>query len=133
MNSLILQTAARFLLILMLLFSFWVLLRGHNSPGGGFIGGLIAASAFALYLIAYGVRQFKILLIIELPIILGLGLMCILVSGLIPLLHGKLFLTGIWYSFLSVNIGSPLLFDLGIYFVVVSSILIILYALEKES
>ena len=41
----------------MLVFSIFVLLRGHNEPGGGFIGGLIAASAFAIYGIAFGVRR----------------------------------------------------------------------------
>lgn len=130
MNSLILKTAARFLLIIMLLFSLWVLFRGHNSPGGGFIGGLIAASAFALYLIAYGVLQFKKLLVIELPLTLGLGLTCILLSGLLSLLQQKPFLTSMW---LLSWLGTPLLFDIGIYLVVISSILIIIYALEGES
>lgn len=132
MNSLILQTVAGFLLRLMLLLSIWILLRGHNSPGGGFIGGLIASSAFALYLIAYGFKQFQTLLLIDLPVVLGLGLLCILASGLMSLFYAKPFLTGIWFSFLSLKIGTPLLFDLGIYLVVVSSILIIFYALEDE-
>ena len=54
MNSLILRTATPLLAGLMLLFSVYVLLRGHNEPGGGFIGGLIGASAFAIYAIAEG-------------------------------------------------------------------------------
>ena len=57
MTSLILSTATRFLLPLLLLFSIFVLLRGHNQPGGGFIGGLIAAAAFALNAIAANVRR----------------------------------------------------------------------------
>ena len=54
MNSLILNTATRFLVALMLVFSIYLLWRGHNEPGGGFVGGLIAAIGFALYAIAYG-------------------------------------------------------------------------------
>ena len=50
MNSLILQTISRFLVGLMLLFSIFLLLRGHNEPGGGFIGGLVAAAGI-VYLI----------------------------------------------------------------------------------
>jgi multicomponent Na+:H+ antiporter subunit B len=53
MTSLILSTAARYLLPLLLLFSLFILVRGHNEPGGGFIGGLIAAAAFALNAIAF--------------------------------------------------------------------------------
>ena len=56
MNTLIFRTFAPFLTALMLLFSIFVLLRGHNEPGGGFIGGLIGASAFAIYGIAFGVQ-----------------------------------------------------------------------------
>jgi multicomponent Na+:H+ antiporter subunit B len=54
MNSLILSAATRFLAPLMLAYSLFILLRGHNEPGGGFIGGLIAAVAFALYAKAEG-------------------------------------------------------------------------------
>ncbi|HYI68762.1 MAG TPA: MnhB domain-containing protein [Skermanella sp.] len=65
MDSLILRTATRLLLSLMLLFSFFILLRGHNEPGGGFIGGLIAASAFALHSIAFGPRALRDLLVFD--------------------------------------------------------------------
>ena len=62
MFSIILSTASRYLLPLMLIFSFFLLLRGHNEPGGGFVGGLVAAAAYALYLIANGVEEAKKLL-----------------------------------------------------------------------
>ena len=57
MNSLLLRTAARFLVTLLLLFSIFLLLRGHNEPGGGFVGGLVAAGAFALYGLASNVVE----------------------------------------------------------------------------
>lgn len=133
MKSLILITASRFLLGLMLIFSIWVVLRGHNTPGGGFIGGLIAASAFSLFLIAYGVRELKNLLVIDLPILLGLGLLCVVGSGLIAIYKDKPFMSGIWWEVFNITIGTPLIFDIGVYFVVVSSVLIIIYALEDET
>jgi multicomponent Na+:H+ antiporter subunit B len=55
MTSLILQTAARMLVAVMLLFSIFLLLRGHDEPGGGFIGGLVAAAAVPLYSLAFDV------------------------------------------------------------------------------
>ena len=48
MNTLILRTVAPVVTSLMVLFSIFVLLRGHNEPGGGFIGGLIAVSALSI-------------------------------------------------------------------------------------
>lgn len=57
MDSIILRTAARYLMPLFLLFSVIILLRGHNAPGGGFIGGLLAAGAFVFYAIAYDVTS----------------------------------------------------------------------------
>ena len=57
MTSHILTTATRYLVPLMLLFSLFVLYRGHNQPGGGFVGGLVASAAFALYTIAYNVQE----------------------------------------------------------------------------
>ena len=60
MRTLIFRTVAPYLAALMVVFSVFVLLRGHNEPGGGFIGGLIAASAFAIYGIACGVSGMKV-------------------------------------------------------------------------
>ena len=54
MQSMILSTATRYLLPLLLMFSIFLLLRGHNEPGGGFAGGLVAAAALALYALALG-------------------------------------------------------------------------------
>ena len=57
MQSLILTTTTRLLAALLLMFSVYALLRGHNLPGGGFIGGLIGATAFILYTIATSVEE----------------------------------------------------------------------------
>jgi len=133
-KSLILQTASKWLLLITLLFSIWVLFRGHNSPGGGFIGGLIAASGFALYLLAHGVKALRGVIKIKLSLLLALGLIFGLVSGLLALLQNKIFLTGIWINikFIHMQIGSPILFDIGVYLVVLSSVLIMMLALEES-
>jgi len=135
MTSLIFRTASNFLLSITLIFSVWVLFRGHNAPGGGFIGGLIAASGFALYLLAYGVKALRRVIKINLALLLTLGFIFVLSSGLISLLQNKIFLTGIWINikFVHVQIGSPILFDVGVYLVVLSSVLIMMLALEEST
>ena len=65
----------------MLVFSVFILLRGHNEPGGGFIGGLIAASALAIYGIAFGVPAVRRALRFHPLAIAGAGLLLSSLSG----------------------------------------------------
>ena len=81
MTSSILQTATRFLMPLLLLFAVFLLLRGHNEPGGGFVGGLVVAAAFVLYSIAYGVSASRRALLVEPSTLLGAGLLVAAGSG----------------------------------------------------
>ena len=135
MTSLIFKTASRFLLIITLLFSIWVLLRGHNAPGGGFIGGLIGSSGFALYLLAHGPLALRKIIKINLASLLALGLLFAMSSGLVALLQDKMFLTGVWshLGFINIQIGTPIVFDIGVYLVVLSSVLMIMLALEEST
>lgn len=135
MTSLILSTATRYLLPLLLVFSVYVLLRGHNEPGGGFIGGLVAAAAFALYSIAFGVERAQRVLHAHPGLLIGLGLLVALSSGLASLLLGHPFMTGLFSTgSLPVlgKVGTPLLFDLGVYLVVLGATLTIVFALSEE-
>jgi multicomponent Na+:H+ antiporter subunit B len=137
MTSLILRTAARYLLPLLLLFSLFVFGRGHNEPGGGFVGGLIAAAAFVLYTIAYDAGAARRALSVEPRGLIGLGLLIALGSGLISLLNGQPFMTGQWGKldlpgFGKVEISTPLLFDLGVYLAVLGVTLVIIFALAEE-
>lgn len=137
MTSLILQTAARFLLTLMLLFSVFLLLRGHDLPGGGFIGGLVASSAFALYAFAYDVASARRALLLTPQQIIAAGLLVALLSGTTGLIEGLPYLTPRWVevvlpAFNEVKIGTPLLFDVGVYFVVIGVVLLIIFNLAEE-
>lgn len=135
MNSLVLRTATRYLLPLLLLFSIFVLLRGHNEPGGGFVGGLVAASAFALYAIAFEVEHARQLLPISPRRLIGLGLLIAVLSGLIGVLLGDPFMTAQWDNRpLPVvgKLGTPLLFDIGVYLTVIGVVLTIIFALAEE-
>ena len=76
------RTATRLLMPLLLLFAVFLLLRGHNEPGGGFVGGLVVAAAFALYLVAFGVARARRALLVKPLTLIGIGLAMALVSGL---------------------------------------------------
>ena len=138
MNSLILSAATRVLVALMLLFSVYMLLRGHNQPGGGFIGGLIAAIGFALYAIAQGTAAARAALRID-PRDLGvIGLGLALLAGLGAAVFGDPLFTGQWW-FLGATaeskglpLSSVLVFDIGVYLVVVGAVLTLVFALEEE-
>jgi len=136
MNTLIFRAAAPFLASLMALFSVFVLLRGHNEPGGGFIGGLIAASAFAIYGIAFGVLPVRRALYFHPMAIAGFGLLLSSLSGLYSIFFGVPFLTGIWAEVsildVSIDISTVLFFDIGVYLVVLGSISSIALALEER-
>src|SRR5690606_2213579 len=70
----IFQTAARLLMPLLLVFSVFLFLRGHNQPGGGFVGGLVAAAAFALFGMAFGFERARQALLVSPLTLLGVGL-----------------------------------------------------------
>ena len=134
MRTLIFRTVAPYLTALMLLFSVFVLLRGHNEPGGGFIGGLIAVSAFAIHGIAFGVVPVRRALYFHPMAVAGFGLFLAAMSGFLSLLFEVPFLTGIWWSIdlpgLSLDLSTVMAFDIGVYLVVVGSITSIALALE---
>jgi multicomponent Na+:H+ antiporter subunit B len=138
MNSLIFKTVSRFLVGLMLLFSIFLLLRGHNEPGGGFIGGLVAAAGIIVYGIADGPAAIRDILRVDPRVIAMGGLLAALISGLLAAPAGAAFLTGLW-TFVGATpdskglaIGTPLLFDIGVYLVVVGGVLGMVIALEEE-
>ena len=137
MNFLILQTATRFLKPLLILYSIFLLFSGHNEPGGGFVGGLVASAAFALHALAYNVEVTKRLLRVDSHYLIGAGLLLAMGSGLCSLFRGAAFMTGVWKHFDvpglgPVEIGTPLFFDMGVYLVVLGVTLTIFFHLAEE-
>lgn len=131
MKSLILVTGARLIVPLFLVFSLYVLLRGHNAPGGGFIGGLIAACGFAIHAFASGVAEARRALRVD-PRTLGtLGLVFALIAGLMALPLGLAPFAGIWVDIGGYKVSNILLFDIGVYLAVVGGILALIFALEE--
>lgn len=136
MNTVIFRTIAPVLVAIMVVFSVFVLLRGHNEPGGGFIGGLIAASAVALYGIAVGVDEVRKALRVDPLAIAGFGVLLASLSGLVSIAYEVPFLTGLWTIFhfenTEIAISSPMFFDIGVYFVVLGTLAAVALALEED-
>lgn len=123
MNSLIFATFSRILFGLMLVVSIFVLYRGHNEPGGGFVGGLIAAAGFATLALARGVETARAALRFEPMTVIGFGILAALLGGLPGLWLDDSFLAHQWAILGSFHIGTTLLFDIGVYLVVLGGIL----------
>jgi multicomponent Na+:H+ antiporter subunit B len=137
MTSLILQTASRFLLPLLLVFSLFLLARGHNEPGGGFSGGLVAAAAFTLYMFGSDVAAARAALRVNPRLLIAAGLAVAIGAGIPGLLMGNEFLTGEWVNLHlplagQLKLGTPLLFDTGVYLVVVGVTLTVVFSLAEE-
>jgi len=137
MSSLILKTATRLLVGLILTFSVYLLMRGHNAPGGGFAAALVASTGFALFAIAEGPAVVRRALRIVPQKIAMSGLSLALVSGLAAIAVGRPFLTGMWWIWerkqdSALAIGTPLFFDMGVFLAVLGTILTLILALEEN-
>ena len=120
-----------------MLFSLALLLSGHNEPGGGFIGGLVAAVAYTLYALALDVRSARSILKAEPHIFTSAGLLVALLSGLVSVFAGQPFMTRRWTTIYlgtsyEIPLGTPMLFDVGVYLVVLGVALTIVFAMLEE-
>ncbi len=136
MGSLILRKAARYLFPIIMLFSIYLLLRGHNEPGGGFVGGLAAASAFILNQLAFDLQSTKKLMNVESLTLIGVGLLTAMLSSVFTMLDGQPYFSSHWATIhitpeWHLPIGTPLIFDIGVYLVVLGVTLAILLSISN--
>jgi multicomponent Na+:H+ antiporter subunit B len=180
MKTVILAVAIRILIPIFIIFSVYILFRGHNHPGGGFIGGLIGAIAFVFHTMTHGPQQtvdtfLKInlygyprqpnqsrslylmrmmrvnvwrrrrkalhndvqhhMIHIEPIFIIATGLFLAASSGVAGLVFGKPFMSAFWADF-SIPIigtpGTPILFDIGVYLLVLGVVLKITFVMSEE-
>ena len=135
-HPLILATFSRLLLPLALMVAVFILLRGHNLPGGGFIAGLIIAVALVMQYLANGIVWTQTRLSGELHPLIGLGLLIATATGLGSWSFGAPFLTsahGHWQVPIlgEIELASAMLFDLGVMLVVIGITLVILIRLGR--
>ncbi|MFC4599340.1 Na(+)/H(+) antiporter subunit B [Cohnella hongkongensis] len=136
-SDLIMQTAAKVLVFMIVTFSIYILFAGHNNPGGGFIGGLITASALTLLYVAFDVDTVHEIIPIDFKIVGAIGVMLALLTGIGAVVADAPFLTQVyWYEDLPLlgktGLGSALVFDLGVYLAVVGTTMTIIRSISED-
>jgi len=137
-RSLIMDTAARVIFHSAVILSLYLLFAGHNQPGGGFVGGLVAAAAVTMYYVAGGIDDVRSLTRLRPWTILGGGLALASAAALVPLALGDMVMeSGYVEADLPllghVKATSVLVFDTGVYLVVVGLVLMVFAAVGEEA
>lgn len=133
----LLATGTRTMVPTLVLFSVFLLVTGHDVPGGGFAGGLIASAALLLVFLAFGARGLKRALPLDPEALTGVGLAAAILAGIVGLVFNDTFLT---YTYASaelpligdVKISTLLLFDVGVYILVIGLVATAVLRLGKE-
>lgn len=110
-----------------MIFALFMFVRGHNFPGGGFIGGLLASAGMLLIYITFGMREGDRIYGQYYRAVAVLGLACAATAGIVPMLLGMPFLSSLFWDLHIPLVGTfalstVLLFDFGVFLVVVGTI-----------
>lgn len=137
MKNIILQIALPYIRFFLIFFSIITLFRGHNFPGGGFIGGLMFSGAFIFQALAWDVADSRKTLKIRPAHMIGTGLFTAFISAFSGIVSGRPILSGIWIDIpllksYSVKLGTPLLFDIGVYLTVSGVVLFLIFTIMEE-
>ncbi|HEX6132701.1 MAG TPA: monovalent cation/H+ antiporter subunit A [Longimicrobiales bacterium] len=133
---LFLTMITRALLPFALLFALFLLLRGHNLPGGGFIAGLMAAVALILHYVASGTHWTESRLRLRYRPLIAIGLLTALATGLGALAFGHPFLSATFTyvdlpGFGEIELATALVFDVGVFLTVVGAVMLMLSRLGE--
>ncbi|WP_062350295.1 Na(+)/H(+) antiporter subunit B [Bacillus kwashiorkori] len=136
-KDIILQTIAKVVFFIIILFSIHIFFEGHYRPGGGFVGGLVTAGGLVLLLLAYDLKTVKKLMPINFRILIGIGLAVALLTASAAMLFDVPFFTHAFDYFDLPLLGetslhSAALFDLGVYLVVVGTTMTIIQTIGES-
>lgn len=136
-NNIMLHTVTRVVTFIILSFSIYLFFAGHNNPGGGFIGGLMTASAFLLMYLGFDMKTMKKALPFDFANMIAIGLLIAIATGFSSMLLGYPFLTQFFGYFQlpilgETELATALPFDLGVYLVVVGITLTIILTIAED-
>ncbi|MRX73579.1 Na(+)/H(+) antiporter subunit B [Bacillus lacus] len=136
-NDVIFQTTTKVVLFIIVMFSIFLFFAGHHNPGGGFIGGLMTSSAIVLLLLAYDIKTVKKILPINFLTLTAVGLMIAVLTGVGSFLFGAPFLSHTFDYFElpllgETELATAVLFDIGVYLVVVGVTMTIIQTIGES-
>ncbi len=137
LRSLILEAGSRATFHTILLFSVFMFFSGHNAPGGGFIGGLIAGGAIVIRYLAHGKEEVKKIGRFRPEAVMGIGLLAAVGTGVGALFYGEFLQATFIESEIpllgKIALTTSLLFDAGVYLIVVGLVVTVLGSFGEES
>jgi multicomponent Na+:H+ antiporter subunit B len=137
-NDLILRTTTALIAFILLGFSVYLFMAGHNAPGGGFIGGLMTAAAIVLMYMTYGFNTIRKVLPFNYNYLIGIGLSIAVLTGIGSFAFDEPFLSQSFSHvhfplFGDVELATAMLFDLGVYFTVIGVTLTIILSIAEDN
>ncbi|GLC90505.1 Na(+)/H(+) antiporter subunit B [Lysinibacillus piscis] len=136
-NDVIIQFTAKIVFFIIFFFSIHIFMAGHYTPGGGFVGGLLTSSAIVLLVLAYDLNTVRTVLPINYIHLIATGLLLALGTAAFPMFIGKPFFTHFFDYFTLPLIGktslhTAMLFDAGVYLVVVGVTMTIIQRIGED-
>jgi multicomponent Na+:H+ antiporter subunit A len=136
-RSILLEVVVRLIFHSIILVSVYLLFAGHNAPGGGFAGGLVAGMALVARYLAGGRFELGAAAPVDAGKLLGVGLILAVGTALVPLFFGVDALTSTWFEtelgiFGHIEFVTSTIFDVGVYLVVIGLVLDVLRSLGAE-
>lgn len=136
MNSVLLQIATKYIKWILVVFALVALLRGHNHPGGGFIGGLLVGLSVVFQSLASNAKSAKDKLKIQPESYIVIGMMLIFISTIPGLFLKNTFMAGVWVSVPfpllgELKLGTPFLFDIGVFMAVIGVALMFFFTFNR--
>ncbi|MDY6799773.1 MAG: MnhB domain-containing protein [Bacteroidota bacterium] len=136
LRNIILENIATLFMKVMVIYSIYLLLRGHNNPGGGFIAGIIASTGFIFHAIIHGTKDLQNIIKFQPQLFIASGLSLVFIAAFLPVISSKEILTGLWIQIKipvcgELHLGTPLIFDTGIFLVVIGVILTIVISIME--
>lgn len=136
-NDVILQSITKIVVFIILTLGLYLFFSGHNAPGGGFIGGLVLASAFVLLLLAYDIETVRAGIPVDFKLVAAAGALIVLISGILPVIFGDPFLNQTFANFNipffgSVELSTATFFEAGVALTVVGVVVTIILSISED-
>ncbi len=136
-NEVILQSVSRVVVFIILTLALYLFFSGHHAPGGGFVAGLVLASAFILILLAYDVETLKSGIPLNFKLVAATGALIVLISGILSVIFGHSFL---YQSFFQIDllllgkitISSVTFFELGVALTVLGVVITVILSISED-